>query len=145
MSFHGYGGPDPYDYEPPPESGAELTNFDRTALRIIFLGIFVLLVLHLGLVGDARVLYSPLDRALPGLTKLVFSKGYPVAGSMLLGYIAYHGHRTRRLYDAPSTSRVFFLGIVLAIVVNGLLVYGLYTPAGGAVDSLRGTRSSDTY
>jgi len=133
---------DPGPHYDVPE-GRELTNFDKLAIRVILTGIFVMLFLHLVLVGDARDLYGPLDDVLPGLTRIVFHLGYPVMCSLLMGYLAYYGARLRKLYDARSASRILFLGILVTIASNGLLVYALYAPASGATEMFRNLGHTD--
>ena len=133
---------DDYDYRSVDRS-AELTNFDKLAIRIIITGVVILIILHVALVGEARGLYSPLDELLPGLTRIVFSPGYAASASLLLLYLAYYGARVRRLYNSRSASQVLFFGLLITVAANALLVYGLYSPASGATDMIRNAGRSD--
>ena len=123
--------------------GAELTNFDKLALRLIITGAVVMIILHVALVDQARSLYSPLDEFLPGLTEIVLSPGFAASAVMLMIFCGYYAARVRRLYNASSASSIFLLGILLAISSNALFVYGIYAPAGGATDMLRHAGSDD--
>ena len=84
----------------------------------------------------AKTTYGPLDQYLPGLTKIVFSPAFTASGVILMLFLAWYGRKMRKMYDSRSASNIMFFSIVVAVLANGLLVYGLYSPAGGALDHL---------
>ncbi|MBO6934834.1 MAG: hypothetical protein JJ863_07660 [Deltaproteobacteria bacterium] len=134
MNQFDLGPPDPYDQH---GSGhTELTDFDKLATNLAWFGAIVLVAIRFLLVDPARTTYGPLDEKLPGLTKLVFSPGYTASAALLMIFCAWYGRKMRRLYDSRSASNILFFGIVVAVLANGLLIYGLYAPAGGALDHL---------
>ena len=121
-----------------PYSGGEypLTDFDKLATKLAWLGASILVALRLLLVSPATRLYGPLDQKVPGLTKIVFSPGYTISAAILMLFLAWYGRKMRKMYDSRSASNILFFAIVVAVLANGLLVYGLYSPAGGALDHL---------
>lgn len=121
---------------PGPGGTYPLTDFDKLAASISVFGGIVMAVLHVLIVPNARLTYSPLDDSLPLISKLVYSPGYGAASALLMVFLGWYGTRQRKLSDASSASSVLFLGIVVAVLANGLLVYGLYAPATGAMDLL---------
>ena len=123
--------PDLQAYESPK---TELTDFDKLATKIAWFGAIVMVVCRVLLVKPAQTTYGPLDQKLPGLTKIVFSPGYTVSAVLLMLFLAWYGRKMRRLYDSRSASNILFFGIVVAVLANGLLIYGLYAPASGALD-----------
>ncbi len=125
-----------FDYGPRNDGHTELTDFDKLATKIAWFGAIILVVIRVLLVDPAKTTYGPLDQKLPGLTKIVFSPGYTVSAALLMIFLAWYGRKMRRLYDSRSASNILFLGIVVAVLANALLIYGLYAPAGGALDHL---------
>lgn len=125
-----------FEYRPPGGGHTELTDFDKLATNLAWFGAIVIVVIRVLLVDPAKTTYGPLDQKLPGLTKLVFSPGYTISAALLMIFCAWYGRKMRRLYDSRSASNILFFGILVAILANGLLIYGLYAPAGGALDHL---------
>lgn len=115
-------------------AGYPLTRFDRLAIFLSCFGAAVMLALHVLIVPSAAGLYSPLEGVVPGLSRLVYSRGYAVASVLLMLFLAYYGSRMRRIYDSVQASNVLFVSLLVAIAANGLLVYGLYAPAREAMD-----------
>jgi len=134
MNQFDLGPPDPHG----PHHGGhtELTDFDKLATNLAWFGAMVIIAIRLLLVDPARTTYGPLDQKLPGLTKLVFSPGYTASAALLMIFCAWYGRKMRRLYDSKAASNILFMGIVVAVLANALLIYGLYAPAGGALDHL---------
>ncbi|MEM6954140.1 MAG: hypothetical protein AAF411_17140 [Myxococcota bacterium] len=116
---------------------AELTNFDKTAVRVCLLGAAVIIGVYFGFVDVASGSYRRSLRELPELSEVVFSPFYPVSMAMLMLYLAYYGTRLRKLYDRPSASQVLFLGILTAVLANFGLLYALISPASRAFSPLR--------
>ncbi len=131
---------DPRFGDPKSAGGAwspnELTNFDKLAVGIALFGALIVILLRALIVPSAVTIYAPLDQVMPGVTKIVYSRGYAVASAMLMAFFAWYGTRQRRLFDTNTASFILFLGIVTAVAANGLLVYGLYVPVSGAMDLL---------
>lgn len=121
---------------PGPGGTYPLTDFDKLGVSISVFGGIVMGVLHALIVPGARQTYAPLEDSLPVISKLVYSPGYGVASALLMVFLGWYGTRQRKLSDASSASTILFLGIAVAVVANGLLVYGLYAPATGAMDLL---------
>ncbi|MAQ13686.1 MAG: hypothetical protein CMN30_02700 [Sandaracinus sp.] len=121
-----------------PYSGGEypLTDFDKLATKLAWFGALVMITLRVLLVKPAKTTYGPLDQYLPGLTKIVFSPAFTASGVILMLFLAWYGRKMRKMYDSRSASNIMFFSIVVAVLANGLLVYGLYSPAGGALDHL---------
>ncbi|MDH5491233.1 MAG: hypothetical protein OEY14_04715 [Myxococcales bacterium] len=124
----------PSEFQVPPEQRFELTNFDKLGASIAVFGGLILSALHVVLVPAARDLYSPMEGFGPGLTRLVFSRFYVVASVLLLLACAFGGAELRKRRDSRWASFAFFVGIALAVLLNGLLIYGMYAPATGFMD-----------
>jgi len=114
----------------------ELTNFDKLAVGICCFGALIVILLRVLVVPSAVDIYTPLDHIMPGITKIVYSRGYAMASAMLMIFFAWYGTRQRRLFDTNTASMILFLGIVVSVAANALLVYGLYTPVSGAMQLL---------
>ena len=117
-------------------SPSKLTNFDKLGVGIALFGAMIVILLRALVVPSAVAMYTPLDHLMPGITKIVYSRGYALASAMLMVFLAWYDTRQRRLFDNNTASVILFLGIVVAVAANALLVYGLYAPAGGAMDLL---------
>ena len=113
-----------------------LTNFDKLAVRIAMFGAAILVALHMIAVRPARTSYRPMESALPGISKIVFSVGYTVSMALTMLFLAWYGARMRRLYDNQSASNILFLAICVALGANALLVYGVFAPTAGALDGV---------
>ena len=114
----------------------KLTNFDKLGVGIACFGALIIILLRALVVPNAVAIYTPLDHIMPGITKIVYSRGYAAASAMLMLFFAWYGTRQRRLFDTNTASWIFFCGIVTSVAANALLVYGLYTPVSGAMDLL---------
>ena len=112
-----------------------LTNFDKLAVQICLFGAAIILVLHFVFVETASSSYRALEN-MPSVSKIVYTPAFAIASAMLMGFLAYYGTRMRRMYDNSTASNVLFMGIVVAIGCNGLLMYGLFAPTAGALDGI---------
>ncbi|MBX3250274.1 MAG: hypothetical protein KF901_24060 [Myxococcales bacterium] len=135
MSFTPY---DPHLSRSGPNGGRELSQFDKLAISIAYFGAAILIGLHVLLVPEHGRVYSGLDELIPGFTNIVKSPGYAASMALLMSFLAYYGSRMRRLYDSGSASFVLFLGLVVSLAANGLLIWGLYAPAGRSMQLLGG-------
>lgn len=113
----------------------QLTNFDKLAVQVCMLGAGVILALHFVFVETAAQSYRALEN-MPGVSKIVYTPAFAVASAMLMGFLAYYGTRMRRMYDNQTASNVLFLGIVVAVGCNALLMYGLFAPSANALDGV---------
>ncbi len=114
----------------------ELTNFDKLAVWTCTLGAGVMTALYFVAVEGARTVYSDIDDLIPGITKVMMSPGYTAAAVMLMLFLAYYGTRMRRLYDNKVASNVLFLGMMVAIAANSMLIWALYSPASRSMQYL---------
>ena len=62
----------------------KLTNFDKLAVGIACFGALIIILLNALLVPNAVAIYTPLDHIMPGITKIVYSRGYAGASAMLM-------------------------------------------------------------
>ncbi|HJK93206.1 MAG TPA: hypothetical protein RMH85_09075 [Polyangiaceae bacterium LLY-WYZ-15_(1-7)] len=116
----------------------ELTKFDKLAVSICWFGALIIIGVHVIVADRARSLYSPLEGLMPGLTKIVTSPGYAVSMAMLMAFLGWYGSRMRRLYDNQTASTILFFGLLVSIAANGLLIWGVYAPAGRSMQLLGG-------
>ena len=120
-----------YDGEDTP-----LTNFDRLAVHVSWLGAGIVLGVHFVFVDVANRGYRGGLSRLPKLSEVVYSPFFALSSAFLMIFLAYYGSRMRRLYDNRSASNVLFLSILAAIGTNFLQLWALFAPVGGSLTGL---------
>ena len=121
-----------------PVGPAELSRFDRLAVRLAVFGALVLSALGLLIVPEARDLYTPFRAGRYGFTAFVYSPSFSLTGVLLCLFLPWMGTRLRRLRRDSLAGPVLFLGIASAIFFNAVLVYALYDPASASIEHLTG-------